>query len=234
MFIKTYKKNINLQYIKIWATEDVHGGKSIFMVDGERWKLMRGMISPAFTSKNLKLMQDIVKESSQTLINHLDLISTKGKPFDIRPYLESYVMDVVLRAIFGTKVDSAGDPNNPIVAHSKEIFKVDFSLSRLIAVFAPNFAKLFGLTPLDKRASIFMTELSLRIITERRKHNVKRNDFIQYLISGNMNESEIKTIDDKKLCEYFVKEKFPLFLSCSFFLLKIKNFNTNLFIYLYF
>jgi cytochrome P450 len=167
------------------------------MLDYHSWKPSRKLLGPAFSMASIKRVRKLFEDSIQLFLNNIEKCAISGKPFDIRPYLESFVLDTSLRSFFGTEIDSANDSKNPLVTNSRDIFMKDISLEQLTALLAPTFAKIFDLRTLNRKATNFMTKLIQTIINERKHNNHKCNDLLQILLESNyVNESTSSKISE--------------------------------------
>ena len=159
-------------------------------------------MSPAFSSANLKNMSQSLERSMNLLLNNFEKLS-KEDSVNIKPYLEALSLDLILNTIFGANVDSANDPNNPIVENSRKVFGGDLSIPQLIALASPLMAKIFGFSALNPKATDIMAEISLKIINDRKINNSKKHDMIQYLIdaeNNDINESNKSKFQKISMC----------------------------------
>ncbi|GIY22887.1 cytochrome P450 3A29 [Caerostris extrusa] len=92
---------------------------AITALQGEDWKRVRTIISPAFTSKRMRQMGSIINDCSKSTIEVLETNSKEGKPVEL---FAAFTMDVIARAAFGTQIDAHNDPENVFVKHVKENF----------------------------------------------------------------------------------------------------------------
>jgi cytochrome P450 len=166
------------------ATPEHPGGKSLFFLNYDLWKPSRQLISPAFSDKNINKIKNLIENSHQLFMNNVEKYAISGEAFDVRPCLECFVLDTILRAFFGTKVDSANEPNNPLVKNSTEIFMKNISIKQLIAYFAPTISKWFDIRFVDRHVGEYMAELVKTIINERKLNNIVNNDLLQILLDS--------------------------------------------------
>ncbi len=52
-------------------------------VGGQKWKNIRSILTPIFTSGKLRQMMFIMQEASDTLLKKLETVADKGKAIDI-------------------------------------------------------------------------------------------------------------------------------------------------------
>lgn len=117
-------------------------------------------------------------------MNNIEKYGKSEETFDIRPYFESFVLDNILRAFFATIVDSANDPNNPVVINASNVFKKNVTFKQLFAYLSPTIAKWFDIRFVDPKISDFMTELIQNIINQRKQNNIINNDLLQVLLDS--------------------------------------------------
>jgi len=90
--------------------------------DGQ-WKLVRAVMSPAFTIGKIKHMNGLMSECAQSLIHHLQRQTSGGEvKVNIKAAVAAYSLDVIASCAFGTKIDSFQKPNNPFVSTATKIF----------------------------------------------------------------------------------------------------------------
>jgi cytochrome P450 family 13 len=59
----------------------------VFGAQGLRWKRLRALSAPAFTTNKLKAMEGKVKESVIAFVEMIAKKADMGKPFDIKPWV---------------------------------------------------------------------------------------------------------------------------------------------------
>uniref|UniRef100_A0A7E4V8E1 Cytochrome P450 n=1 Tax=Panagrellus redivivus TaxID=6233 RepID=A0A7E4V8E1_PANRE len=93
----------------------------LFIVKGARWKRLRTISAPIFSTGNLRRIVPIVEDSSTKMMEFINLEHEKGKPFNIHPFFYEYTMDVICRIATGQKGSKQFE--NPNVAMVTEVFK---------------------------------------------------------------------------------------------------------------
>ncbi|KAM7309422.1 cytochrome P450 3A6-like [Ixodes scapularis] len=78
---------------------------SLISVDGERWKDMRSLLTPAFTSSNMKKLSNLMDVCSDEFLEVLDSLHDQDKAFEIRAVFQKLTMDVIVRSAFGVQSD---------------------------------------------------------------------------------------------------------------------------------
>lgn len=79
--------------------------ESMINGQGERWKKMRNLLTPAFTTSNMKKMVRLIDDSSTEFLNTLEILRTKNEALEIRDLFQRLTADVIIRSAFGLKSD---------------------------------------------------------------------------------------------------------------------------------
>ncbi|XP_076865316.1 cytochrome P450 3A30-like [Brachyhypopomus gauderio] len=165
----------------------------ITLVKDEKWKRIRGSLSPFFTSGKLKEIFSLTEKYADRFIDNLKKRNPE-EAIKIKDFLAPYSMDVVASSSFSVDIDSINNPNDPFVTHIKKIFNFSFfsPLFLIITLFpflVPVLAKL-GVNMFSK-SSVGFFYSSLRKIKE--EHNMSDNrrvDFLQLMIQSQISDTQ--------------------------------------------
>ncbi|XP_037054366.1 cytochrome P450 3A9-like isoform X3 [Peromyscus leucopus] len=100
--------------------------KSITTSENEEWKRIRSLLTPAFSSGKLKEMFHIIQEYGDLLVKNMSREVEKGKSVTMNNVFGAYSMDVLTGTLFGVKVDSLNNPQDPFVKNTRKLFIFDF------------------------------------------------------------------------------------------------------------
>nr|XP_042124325.1 cytochrome P450 3A9-like isoform X3 [Peromyscus maniculatus bairdii] len=100
--------------------------KSITSSENEEWKRIRSLMTPAFSSGKLKEMFHIIQEYGDMLVKNISREVEKGKSVNMNNVFGAYSMDVLTGTLFGVKVDSLNNPQDPFVKNIRKLFIFDF------------------------------------------------------------------------------------------------------------
>ncbi|PSN50995.1 hypothetical protein C0J52_08595 [Blattella germanica] len=133
--------------LPIFIPEDVEPilTKNLQALKGQRWKEMRSILSPAFTSSKLKIIFKLISEIADQLTSHIEeelkkqQTSIEQKPrtdpvdvyvVDVKDLYTKYTNDVIATSAFGIELNSLQNPDNEFYKMGKSF--VTFSVSRFI------------------------------------------------------------------------------------------------------
>ncbi|EEC00766.1 conserved hypothetical protein, partial [Ixodes scapularis] len=83
---------------------------NLINVDGERWKDMRSLLTPAFTSSNMKKMLPLLDICTDEFLEVLDSLHEQEKAFEIREVFQKLSLDVIVRSAFGVQSNVQKNP----------------------------------------------------------------------------------------------------------------------------
>ncbi|CAG2120867.1 unnamed protein product, partial [Medioppia subpectinata] len=149
-----------------------------FMRGDDRWKRIRAIVSPAFTSGKLRQMMASIAGIADTFVQNLDKFAENGQIVDIREHFGAFAMDVISACAYGINVEFINNPNHPIVVKARRMLSVDSSLSNILSILVPPIARFLRLDPMNRQAIDYFDNLTNQIVTEHKKVT----DFIQLMI----------------------------------------------------
>ncbi|XP_010881640.2 thromboxane-A synthase isoform X1 [Esox lucius] len=159
----------------------------LLMLRNERWKRVRGILTPSFSAAKMKEMGPLINTATATLLTNLNGNAESGKSFDIHSCFGSFTMDVIASVAFGTQVDSQKDPNDPFVHHAQKFFSFSFFTPLMILFIAfPFVIPLARILPNKRRDEMnnFFINCIQKIIRQRDEQPVeeRRRDFLQLML----------------------------------------------------
>ncbi|KAF8359913.1 hypothetical protein PRIPAC_94908 [Pristionchus pacificus] len=92
----------------------------LFESRGARWKRIRALTSPSFTSKSLKKILPIIEDSAVKLVDLMGERHAGGESFNAHEFFAEFTLDAICRLVLGKKESTLF--NNPRLAILKIIF----------------------------------------------------------------------------------------------------------------
>ncbi|CAD5224038.1 unnamed protein product [Bursaphelenchus okinawaensis] len=201
----------------------------VFFASGIRWKRIRTLINPLFSSKNLKRLIPMIQDSAEHMIEHIEKRSNPHQSVDIKPYSFEMAMDAMCRIAYGHEKsmqfdNPVNDQINYFVRHPNDfpvimswIFPAAWRLFYVIQIIG------YVITQTGRGAGVFKVK---NLIKERQKQMAAgeegHEDFISFFMESMdkdiqiekttvFNQSEARIIN-KKLTEGEVENNSLLFL----------------------
>lgn len=223
---------------RIFYHEDQLAGKNIVVLENEKWKRIRSIMSPVFGVTKLKKMKPAFDDCVETLLlnfhdltknqnisldqnsfsdqnsfadeNSLSRENSNGVVIEAKDYFGAFSIDVICSVVFSTKIDSINNPNHVLVTSIKSFFGHDITLNKLIIFFFPTLMRLFDLYLFNYDVLIFLNNFTSSILKGRENQKEKAKDFIQLL------EDAVNPVDGSRLSEEEIADQVILFLVAGY------------------
>lgn len=174
--------------------------QSLTNASGQRWKEMRSLLSPAFTTRNMKKMFHLMEDGTKEFLGIIEGLASRKEAFEARELFQRLTADVILRSAFGLKSNvqqkkDATSIGEALFKNSQEHFQQFRHAWRtyLIACF-PEFSTLWNivlsfLTRFRKAATDnILTDLMAIIEFRRENREDERTDLLQLMLNAEVEE----------------------------------------------
>jgi len=174
-------------------------GKNLFSLHGDKWRNMRILLSPSFTSNKMKMMFTLMSECAVDFAKFLSTLPTNESNMNMKDAFSKYTNDVIATCAFGIKIDSMKDPTNEFYVYGKEV--ANFLNNRLIKFLFlrtfPNLGRILNVKIISDYVSHFFKDIIKTTIATRDAKHITRPDMLQLMmdIRGKENCRELD-IDD--------------------------------------
>ncbi|KMQ89601.1 cytochrome p450 9e2 [Lasius niger] len=162
-------------------------GKNLFSLKGERWRQVRPLLSPAFTSSKMKNMFKLMADYAAEFSNYLTQMSAEKKIMDIKDVFTRYTNDVIATCAFGITVDSMRNPKNEFYVYGREATNFNnplFFLKIYIFRGLPWLAQILKLRLFREQIGNFFQELVETTIKTRDENGIVRPDMLQLMMES--------------------------------------------------
>ena len=186
---------------------------SVFFARGERWKRLRTIINPAFSSKKLRQMTPNMMTYQNNLIDLLKKRAneTKSEGFNIFDCFQLLTLDTIGECAFGIELNSIkseGKDNGPL-NKIKEMFEMTFKIPKitiLTMIFTelkPLFEMLVdysgGLVGNVKAPMNWLYEVIEELIAERQNLKETPQDLLQMMLDLESNDNKGKSLSKEEI-----------------------------------
>ncbi|NXW89770.1 CP3AC protein, partial [Alopecoenas beccarii] len=170
---------------------------ALLMARDEKWKRIRTVVSPTFTSGKLKEMFPIINHYGEKLVKNMEKKVATDEFVTMKDIFGAYSMDVVTSTSFSVNIDSMNNPSDPFVTNMKKFLNFSF-LSPLFL-----FIVLFPfVTPVLEKMNVnlfpskvldFFKDVFVKMKKEREKGSgTNRVDFLQLMIDSKSSHDSSK------------------------------------------
>ncbi|OQV14012.1 Cytochrome P450 3A24 [Hypsibius exemplaris] len=183
--VKDFPHFVNRRY------NDINGplmDNAVNDLHDQRWKDVRSVLAPTFTSGRLKQMNGLINECCDNLVSNLGKLADEQVDVEGQKLFRTVTLDIIASTFFGTKIDSQNDPKNAFTKKASEAFNFSLLDPIFIILFlfpwALPLAKKLGMSAVKKENLDFFVKNINEIIKLRTESNVVRRDFIQLMLKS--------------------------------------------------
>ncbi|XP_063707465.1 probable cytochrome P450 9f2 [Culicoides brevitarsis] len=199
--IKNFDNFVNHPAFSESETDDLLLSSVFFMKD-QRWRDMRGTLSPAFTGSKMRIMFDLVRDCAENLVSYCNEKCQENNglmTFRPKDLFSKVSMDIICTCAFGLQNDSLRNPQNQLYQMFSRIMDmtgIKTVLKFFVMILSKDLANWLGVSFLPNDTSNFIKKLVSDTISYRKKTQEYRPDVIQLLIEAM--EGKLKHEDNTK------------------------------------
>ncbi|OWF50100.1 cytochrome P450 3A24-like [Mizuhopecten yessoensis] len=173
--------------------------ESMSILKNDRWRFVRGAISPTFSGKKLRQMTHLVNSSVDKLLENIERKVEVDEDIDMKKFVGRFTTDMVASTIFGLDVERQYDKEDSFTRHAQTLFTVDKLGSFVSIIYLARFLawillyiNRYGKGSIQQKAFRFFLQTTEKAIEERRESLGKYSDFLGILV-----DSEAKKLEEK-------------------------------------
>ncbi|KAH3719545.1 cytochrome P450 3A24-like [Dreissena polymorpha] len=200
-FSNFYNRGDTVQIAKVWQN-------SVNNAKGIKWKYLRAILQPAFSSGKIKGMRPILKRCLDDMISCLDsdLLDSKEHVVEMNDKFKRLTMDVICSSAFGIEVNTQRNPEDQFVKHASKILGGSLSNKVLLLNwFFPDFQSLimyFAKDFNDPAAMEFLGATVRKAMEERKKsYPHEYRDILQLMMNTKSEDHAIGVSEEKSFEE---------------------------------
>ncbi|XP_072397906.1 cytochrome P450 9e2-like [Diabrotica undecimpunctata] len=174
--------------------------KNLFALTGQKWREMRPILSPSFTSSKMRAMFILISETAQAFTKNFLELDQDVMEIEMKDKFTRFTNDVIATTAFGVKIDSMKNKENDFFVMGKDITSFSGfwkSLKFLGMVFFPRLFTFLKIGMFTVRVRKFFTDLVDDTIKVREKNEIVRPDMIHLLMEARkgVHQHDEKVID---------------------------------------
>ena len=189
---------------------------AILKVCGEKWKQIRCILTPSFSSAKIKAMTPIVDGSVNSFLTAIDEKSNIGEEFDIYDLYLKLTAEVIIKCAFGFRTDLQKHTDNEILKAAKLLLQS--KVNKIVFLVFNCFPEISPIIHLW-RSIVDTILIHLNVgpfgvlwkwssqMIEIRKLNPgeRRSDLLQAMLDSRFSRKEISTMNEEKLTTVYDK-----------------------------
>lgn len=171
-----------------FGNEDDVFAHTLFGMRDEEWRQMRQTMCPAFTSKRMQSMHNLMVRSCEQFLESLMEIDKTAKIFDTRDLFSRYTNDIFATTGFGVELNSLREPDNDFfrMGNSLAVFGYLDDLKFIANLSIPSFLKSFDfrVKPFATNAQNMRTIIKQNIAAHKNRDIEHNDDMIGLLMKA--------------------------------------------------
>ncbi|XP_011864116.1 PREDICTED: cytochrome P450 9e2-like isoform X1 [Vollenhovia emeryi] len=162
--------------------------------DTKRWRNLRNLLSPFFSSAKMKALFTLMSECAVVFTELISTLPEKGSDMNMSTMFDRYTNDVIALCCYGMETNSMKDPTNKFYIFGKRITHLSIiaSLKFIFIRTFPRLGRLFNIKIMDNQEMRYFQASIRNEITTRYATKMTRPDMIQLMIDNN--ESSAKRV----------------------------------------
>ncbi|XP_059172324.1 probable cytochrome P450 6a14 [Physella acuta] len=181
----------------------------LFFLGGDKWRSVRHLSTPSFSTGKLKHISKNIEESAQKLATVLEEFARNQTLLPVKHITSQYTSEIIARSAFGLRTDCLGKEDDEFTYYSKNMFRIRGKIydkimhlifrSKKLHIFL---SKTLGISMFDmvnKNTDKYFNDLISALITQRveleRQGTNKPTDLLQSLVAA-------KLAGDKEVAEH--------------------------------
>lgn len=184
-------------------------GRNLFAIKDQRWRDMRHILTPAFTSAKMRFMFQLVHECTERTIKFIDENRSENGIFlfEAVDFLSRYANDIIATTAFGLEINSVKYQKDEFYRQGRIISclaTVKFTIKFIIANTLPWVMKTFKIAILDKNAIEYFRKIILSTLRIREQSDTMRPDLIHLLLQA---KTKGRILDENEKDDMLDKDK---------------------------
>ncbi|XP_069682464.1 cytochrome P450 6a2-like [Periplaneta americana] len=157
---------------------------NLFMLNGKKWKDLRTLLSPTFTSGKIKNMFNIFVECGLTLVKYLKDAADNEEMIETKDIFARFSTDVIASCAFGIECNCFKHSDAEFRRWGKRLISNSIlqTVVGMLYISMPSVPIFFKMSMSSKSVSAFFRKIVKETVEFREKNAVRREDFMQLLI----------------------------------------------------
>lgn len=230
VFVKQFKNFHARKVYPVQVDPDYDENVHMFFARGERWRRLRSIVNPAFSTAKMKDMMPTINKRVNELMEIIDEKRQGDRHFDMYELFQRLTLDTIADCGFGLKSESLTMKNNDCLINCRNVIKDTTKrpiLFLLGFIFPTLHALWIGIYQILRYVSfnpVFWLEDNMtRLVQERKSNKTSRVDLLQLMVTSEFDPTGQNEADDVDFNDNVVKKRFltndELTAMCLLFLL---------------
>lgn len=158
---------------------------SLLALRDEKWKKMRALVSPSFTSSKIRTMFNLVQESINNMMRYFNENLRSDGTIEVaaRETFARAAINSIASAALGLKIDCLRDKEHIVYKSAMKQVSNDINLRLVLITAFPWLGNKLNMSIFDPESTAFFKKVINDTVRNRQETNVSRPDVIQLLMA---------------------------------------------------
>lgn len=182
--------------------------KSIIQLTSTRWKEVRSVLTPSFTTNKLKMMSPGVIGAVEKLVSKIDLKAKSGDECEAAEMYAALALDVICKSAMGIDYNLQDHPRHPLLTCCRVLFGCAFTFIAVLLTVFPGTARVLKF--INRRLLRYQNngthpfvevqEKCKRIVEQRQNDtSLRQKDLLQLMIDAKQSRVNVNMVTSDQL-----------------------------------
>ncbi|VDH92143.1 putative cytochrome P450 CYP13A4 [Mytilus galloprovincialis] len=230
VFVKQFKNFHARKVYPVQVDPDQDENVHMFFARGERWRRLRSIVNPAFSTSKMKDMMPTINKRVNELMDIVEEKRMDNQHFDMYELFQRLTLDTIADCGFGLKSESLTSKDDVCLQNCRNVIKdttkrpILFMLGFVFPTFHSLWISIYNILRYISFNPVFWLEDNMaRIVKERKSKKASRVDLLQLMVTSEFDPTAKTSEDDADSIDSVVKKRFltndELTAMCLLFLL---------------
>ncbi|EFN77007.1 Cytochrome P450 9e2 [Harpegnathos saltator] len=191
--------------------QDPLASQNLFLLRGDKWRNIRSILSPSFTSSKMKTMFNLISDYAEDFTNFVVQLPPEKRVMEAKDVFKRYTTDIIATCAYGISINSMRNPNNLfyIFANDKTFLKTLNVLHLTINRCFPWLGRILKFKFVNEKMGKFFQNIVEISIRTRIENNIVRPDMLHLMMESRDRENNSLNLT----MEDMVSQVFAFFLA---------------------
>lgn len=158
--------------------------RTLFFSHDQKWKEMRSILSASFTGTKMRMMFDLVVDSTTKFVSNVK--SMQSTDIELKDTFSRFTTNMIASTAFGLEVDALTDRQHEFYLAGKKITNFDGiqGVKLLLLDVIPKIMKFLRISFLEPGICNYFRSVVLSAMVHREKNNIFRPDMIHLMMEA--------------------------------------------------
>ncbi|CAL1289776.1 unnamed protein product [Larinioides sclopetarius] len=177
--------------------------QTILALKDKRWKEVRSLLTPTFSSGKIKLMTHIVSKKVDVTVSVVAKHADKNEMFDIYQLVQGLTLDVIADCALAMKTHCQENPQDIFYTTVRDFFRIAYNRAVDYAIMFPFVAAVMNFISnyltAGQMTALIVDSVKTAIAARRKNPEIRSMDILQLMLDHKDDETGSKGLTDEEI-----------------------------------